>query len=75
MKYAVDRIEGKIVIIENLETRKIKEIEKEKLPKGVKEGSLLVLDNNEYKFDLTEEELRRQRIQERFNKLRKKDIE
>lgn len=74
MKYAVDRIEDNIVVIENLETREIQEIDKESLPENIKEGSILVLDNNEYKLDLNEEELRRKRIQERFNRLRRKDV-
>lgn len=74
MKYAVDRIEDNIVVIENLETREIQEIDKKTLPENIKEGSILVLDNNEYKLDLNEEELRRKRIKERFNRLRRKDV-
>ena len=74
MKYAIDRIEDNIVVIENLETREIKELDKENLPKDIKEGSILILENDEYKLDLNEEELRRKRIQERFNRLRRKDV-
>ena len=74
MKYAIDRIEDNIVVIENLETKEIIELEKDKLPKDIKDGSIIIYENNEYKLDLDEEELRRKRIQDRFNRLRKKDV-
>ena len=74
MKYAVDRIEDNLVIIENLETKEIIEIEKDKLPEGIKDGTILIYEDEEYKLDLNEEELRRRQIQDRFNRLRKKDV-
>ena len=74
MKYAVDRIEDNLVIIENLETKEIIEIGKDKLPEGIKDGTILIYEDEEYKLDLNEEELRRRQIQARFNRLRKKDV-
>ena len=56
------------------ETKEIIELEKDKLPKDIKDGSIIIYENNEYKLDLDEEELRRKRIQDRFNRLRKKDV-
>ena len=74
MKYAVDRIEDNLVIMENLETKEIIEIEKDKLPEDIKDGTILIYEDEEYKLDLNEEELRRRQIQDRFNRLRKKDV-
>lgn len=74
MKYAIDRIEENIVILEDINTKEKIEVEKEVLPLNIKDGTILIYENNEYKLDLNEEELRRKRIQERFNRLRKKDV-
>lgn len=74
MKYAVDRIEDNIVVIEDINTKEKKEIEKSLLPQDIKEGRILTYENNEYKLDLTEEEIRRKKIQERFNRLKKNNI-
>ena len=73
MKYAVDRIEENIVVIEDINTNEKIELTKEQLPEDIKEGNILIFENNEYKVDLNEEELRRKRIQERFNRLRKRE--
>ncbi len=74
MKYAIDRIEENIVILEDINTKEKIEVEKEVLPLSIKDGTILIYENNEYKLDLNEEELRRKKIQERFNRLRKKDV-
>lgn len=73
MKFAIDRIIDDIVVLENIETKITKEINISLLPENIKEGNIIVFENEEYKLDLTEEELRRKRIQEKFNKLRKKE--
>ena len=73
MKYAIDRIEDELAILENIDTKEKKEINIKELPKNIKEGSILVFENNSYKEDLQEEEIRRKKIQEKFNRLRKKD--
>lgn len=72
MKFAIDRFEENIAICQNLETKEIIEININNLPKNIKDGSIIIFENNEYHLDLTEEELRRQKIREKFNKLRKK---
>ena len=72
MKYVIDRIEDNIVICQNLETKEMVELEKKILPQNIKDGNVLLFDNNEYKLDLNEEELRRQRIRERFNRLKRR---
>ncbi|MBE6151217.1 MAG: DUF3006 domain-containing protein [Firmicutes bacterium] len=74
MKYAIDRIEGNIAILEDINTKEKIEVQKEILPLNIKDGTILIYENNEYKLDLNEEELRRKKFQERFNRLRKKDV-
>lgn len=72
MKYVIDRIEDNIVVCENLETKEMIELDKSLLPEKIKDGNILIFENNEYKLDLNEEELRRQRIRERFNRLKQR---
>lgn len=72
MKYVIDRIEDNIVICQNLESKEMVEIEKSLLPQNIKDGTILLFENNEYKLDLKEEELRRKRISERFNRLKQR---
>ena len=74
MKYAVDRIEDNIVVLEDINTKEKQEVQKGLLPSNIKDGTILIFENNEYKLDLNEEKLRRKKIQERFNRLRKKDV-
>ncbi len=72
MKFSVDRIEDNVVVLEGIENNEIKEVDIALLPDGIKEGSILELNNDVYELDLNEEELRRKRIQEKFNRLKKK---
>lgn len=72
MKYVIDRIEDNIVVCQNLETKEMVEIEKKLLPQNIRDGNVLLFENNEYKLDLDEEEIRRQRIRERFNRLKQR---
>lgn len=71
MKYAVDRIIEKIAVLENIDTLEIVEVELEKLPREVHEGSILVYDGITYKLDLTTEQNRRESFRERLNRLKK----
>lgn len=71
MKYSVDRIENNIAILENIETKEIKEIEKKHLPKEVREGTILIYINQQYKIDKEEEENRKEFLKSKFNRLRK----
>ncbi len=73
MKYAIDRIENNIAVLQNLETSEIKEINIDNLPHNIKEGSILTLKDNKYQLDIEEERQRRQNLLERFNRLKKKD--
>ena len=71
MKFAVDRIVEQIVVLENIDTEDIIEVEKDKLPVGVHEGSILIFDGNDYKLDLKTEKNRRESFRERLNRLKK----
>lgn len=71
MKFSIDRIEGTIAILENIDTKEKKELDISLLPNTIKEGSILLLKNNKYIIDKKEEEVRRKRIMAKFNKLKK----
>lgn len=72
MKYVVDRIENEIVVLESLETQLKKEVILSELPEKIKEGNILVYENELYTIDLEEEQKRRQTIKSKFDMLRKK---
>lgn len=72
MKYAIDRIENNIAILENLETKEIIEVDISLLPEGSKESSIITIIDNEYKLDIENEQVRKESLLNRFNKLRKK---
>lgn len=71
MHYIVDRIENNIAVLENTSTKNILEINIYKLPRNIKEGTVIIYSNNKYQIDLEEEKRRKMRIQEKFNKLKK----
>lgn len=70
MKYALDRIEEDIAILENIETGELIKISIFNLPQNIHEGTILKKENNTYLIDTKEEEKRRRKIQEKFKKLR-----
>ena len=73
MKYSIDKILDDIATLENVETKQITEVNTKELPEEIHEGSILILEDGKYKLDLNEEEIRRKRIEEKFNKLRNKN--
>ncbi len=70
MKYALDRIEENIAILENIETGELIKINIQHLPPNIHEGTILKEKNNTYTIDIQEEEKRRKEIEEKFKKLR-----
>lgn len=72
MKYVVDRIEENFAVLENLETREKLEVELLALP-IVKEGTVLVYEDNLYRIDDKAREERVNLIREKLNKLKRKD--
>ncbi len=71
MKFSVDRIENNIAILENINSKEKKELNTSILPKDIKEGTILEFNNNNFEIDEQAESIRRQRIIEKFNKLKK----
>lgn len=70
MKFAIDRIENNIAILENIKTKEKKEISIQLLPSDIKEGMIIIKNNNKYYIDKDEEIKRRKRIITMFNKLK-----
>lgn len=71
MKFAIDRFENNLAILEEIKTKEKREIPISQLPKDIKEGTILTYAANKYFIDENEEELRRQKILEKFNRLKK----
>lgn len=71
-KYAVDRIEGKFAILENIKTREIKLVELLLLP-IVKEKDILVYQDEMYMIDDEERRKRLKMIREKLDKLKNQD--
>ena len=71
-KYAVDRIEGKFAILENIKTREIKLVELLLLP-VVKEKDILVYQDEMYMIDDEERRKRLKMIREKLDKLKNQD--
>ena len=72
MKYAVDRIEGETIVLENIENNEIVNIQASILP-DASEGDVVIYENNVYRLDKDETEKRLDSIKERMNKLRSED--
>lgn len=71
MKFAVDKIEGNIAVLENLATKEKIEVELNSLP-VIKEGTVLVFEDNLYKINDKERRERMKMIMEKLNKLKRK---
>jgi hypothetical protein len=75
MKYAVDRIEEEIAILESIEDGIKKEVLLSELPKDTKEGTMLIFEDNVYIKDVHLELKRRTSIRNKFDKLRKRKVD
>lgn len=75
MKYAVEKIEEDIVVLESLEERTKKEVQISELPENIKEGNILTYENELYKKDEELEQQRRETIKNKFDMLRKRKVD
>lgn len=66
MKYVVDRIEDKIAILENIDSKEIKKIDISLLPENIHEGTIL---KETYIIEEEQEKERKDLIQLKFNNL------
>lgn len=74
MKYVIDEIIDDIAILENLTTKEKKEINISFLPNNVKEGNVLIEEEN-FRLDKNSEANRRKFIQDKLNKLKRGNYE
>lgn len=70
MKYAVDRIEEKWAILENLETNEKKEVALNILPANVHEKAILIYENDSYILNEEEELSRKELLREKLERLK-----
>ena len=61
MRYIIDRIEGGIAVCEK-EDGSLEDIPLQTLPRGAREGSVLICDDGAWALDLQAEEERRARL-------------
>lgn len=71
MKYAVDRIENDIAVLENLSDGSILKIKVDLLPTGITERDIVVKSENSFLLDLKEKDNRLRRIREKMDRLKK----
>lgn len=68
-EFTLDRIEGNIAILEDRNTGKIVEIEKDKLPKETKEGDILDKINGKFILNMDKTNNIAQRISDKMQEL------
>lgn len=68
MKFAVDRIEENSAILQNLETKEIINVKLKKIKNKIKDGDILIYENNKYIKSDIEKENRLKELEEKFNK-------
>ena len=68
-KYAVDRIEGKFAVLENIKTKEIKLVELLLLP-VVREKDIIIYKDGYYQVDDKERRKRLKLIEEKLKKLK-----
>ncbi len=70
MKYAVDKIVGDIVTLENIETGDIINVNITQFDSGIKETDIVKFENDKYIKDEQEKKSREESIREKMEKLR-----
>jgi len=72
MYWIIDRIEeDEHVVLENTQTQEIRVLPRKDLPKGAKSGDALIWKENQWIVDKEETSARVERINEKWNKLKK----
>lgn len=69
MRYVVDRVVDNIVVLENMSNRDIIEVSVTDVPENIKNGNILIKQDNKFILDKETEKERRKNIREKFNKL------
>ena len=71
MKYIIDRIENNMVICENQETKKMENFDKSMFPEQIKDGDVVIRENDTFRIDEEETENRKEYIENLMEKLMK----
>lgn len=71
MKFAVDKIENNIVVLENIHNNDIIEVDVKYLPVSIKENDIIRFEDGKYVLDINEKTERINRIKEKMNSLKK----
>lgn len=71
MKYAVDKIENDIVVLENIKTGEIISESKDNISINVKERDIIIFRDGKYFFDDIEKLKRINMLREKMNRLKK----
>ena len=72
LRYSIDRFEGEFAVCENLETGEMINIRIDILPDGIKEGSIIKFDNENYILDSETTKEIQEKIKNIVNNLFKK---
>jgi len=67
----IDRIEGGWATLENFQTLEATSLSVEELPRGAKPGNTLVNINGQWQIDHEDTEARRQRIREKWDRIKR----
>ena len=67
--YVIDRFEGDLAVCEEQNTKKMININKSKLPAGIKEGSILIFKDQKYILDESKQKEVEERIKSKMNNL------
>ena len=70
--FTIDRFEQNSVVLEHRSTGKMHTISIDKMPKDVKEGDILIFLNDKFLLDIDKTKSVSDRIQNKFDRLRKK---
>ena len=71
MKYIIDRIENDIVICENQESKAMENFPKNLFPSEIKDGDVVIKENDKFIIDETETKEKKKTIEELMKKLMK----
>ncbi len=71
MKYAIDRIEDDIVVLENIETKEKRLVNKELFSDDIADGIVVKVIEDKYVIDSNSYDERRQKIREKMDKLKR----
>lgn len=70
MKYAIDKIENDIIVLENIDTKELKEVSAFQIIGELHEGAIVIKKEDTYIVSKAEETKRRQILKEKLERLK-----